>query len=77
MQCKVQEDAVKGRLDGASEQGGSEEPPWGRVSRAPKREGTLHRQTTVRSRHHWGCFLQPRDTDRAHSVMAALSPAPA
>ena len=39
MQRKAQEDAMKGRLEGASEQGGSEEPPWGRVSRAPKRRG--------------------------------------
>lgn len=64
---------MKGRLEGALEQGGSEEPPWGRVSRAWKRR----EQTTVRSQHHRGCILQPRGTDRARSVVAALSPVPA
>ena len=68
---------MKGRLEGASEQGGSEETPWGESAGPGRGESTLHRQTTVRSRHHRGCVLQPRGTDRAHSVVAALSPVPA
>ena len=68
---------MKGRLEAASEQGGPEEPPWGSQQGTLQRGGRPSRAGDCQQPASRGGFLQPRGTDRARSVTAALSPAPA